>query len=155
MTMPSVPPNLLTAPGRVLPTLNADGSRNRIRPKTYRGKFYRARLGVAWALMALFIAIPFARLHGLPLVLLDIPHRRFVLFGRTFLPTDGMLLMLLLLSIFVAVIWLTALVGRAWCGWGCPQTVYMEFLFRPIERLFEGGREQQLRLDRSGGGLRR
>jgi cytochrome c oxidase accessory protein FixG len=63
--------------------------------------------------------------------------------------------MLLLLVIFVAVIWITALIGRAWCGWACPQTVYMEFLFRPIERLFEGKREEQLRLDRTGGGWRR
>jgi cytochrome c oxidase accessory protein FixG len=78
-----------------------------------------------------------------------------VLFGRTFLHTDGVLLMLLLLSIFIAVIWLTALVGRAWCGWGCPQTVYMEFLFRPIERLFEGKRQEQLALDKQGASLGR
>lgn len=63
--------------------------------------------------------------------------------------------MLLMLSIFVSVIALTALLGRGWCGWGCPQTVYMELLFRPIERLFEGDRIAQLKLDEKGGGARR
>src|SRR5690606_19767918 len=78
-----------------------------------------------------------------------------VLFGTTFLPTDGVLLMLLLLSIFVSIFLVTALLGRVWCGWACPQTVYMELLFRPIERWFEGSRGQQLKLDREGANTRR
>jgi cytochrome c oxidase accessory protein FixG len=143
------------APGRVLPTLNADGTRRRIRPRLYKGPHQSRRKVTAWILMALFAVVPWLEVGGKPLVLLDVPRRQFILFGRTFLPTDGVLLMLLLLSIFVAIIWTTALVGRAWCGWACPQTVYMEFLFRPIERLFEGRREDQLRLDRTGGGVRR
>jgi cytochrome c oxidase accessory protein FixG len=140
---------------RVLPTLNADGTRRRIRPRLYQGPRLTGRRNVAWALMALFAGIPWLERGGKPLVLLDVARREFTLFGRTFLPTDSVLLMLLLLAIFVAIIWTTALIGRAWCGWACPQTVYMEFLFRPIERLFEGKRENQLRLDREGGGLRR
>jgi cytochrome c oxidase accessory protein FixG len=140
---------------RVLPTLNADGTRRRIRPRLYRGPRHTARRITAWVLMAVFAGIPWLELGGKPLVLLDLPRREFTLFGRTFLPTDSLLLMLLLLVVFVAIIWTTALVGRAWCGWACPQTVYMEFLFRPIERLFEGKRENQLRLDRTGGGWRR
>jgi cytochrome c oxidase accessory protein FixG len=140
---------------RVLPTLNADGTRRRIRPRLYQGPRLTGRHRVAWALMALFAGIPWVEVGGKPLMLLDVPRREFTLVGRTFLPTDGVLLMLLLLTIFVAIIWTTALVGRAWCGWACPQTVYMEFLFRPIERLFEGKRENQLRLDREGLGARR
>jgi len=143
------------APERVLPTLNADGTRIRIRPRQYQGRLLSARRVVAWALMALFIALPLVRVQGKPAVLLDVVHRQFVFFGRTFLATDGVLLMLLMLSIFVAIVLTTALVGRAWCGWACPQTVYMEFLFRPIERLFEGPREAQLRIDRSGMNARR
>jgi cytochrome c oxidase accessory protein FixG len=143
------------APERVLPTLNADGTRRRIRPRLYQGPRLTARRRTAWALMVLFAAAPWIRVGQKPLILLDVARREFTLGGRTFLPTDSVLLMLLLLSIFVAIIWTTALVGRAWCGWACPQTVYMEFLFRPIERLFEGNRESQLRLDKSGGGLRR
>jgi cytochrome c oxidase accessory protein FixG len=143
------------APNRVLPTLNADGTRNRIRPRLYAGRLYRARRAVAYALMALFVGLPFVRVHGKPAILLDVMQRQFVLFGRTFLPTDGVLLMLLMLSIFASVMLVTALVGRAWCGWACPQTVYMEFIFRPLERLFEGPREVQLRIDRQGTSTRR
>ncbi len=143
------------SPERVLPTLNADGTRNRIRLRPYPGRLLSARRVVAWGLMALFVALPFLRVHGHPAMLLDIVQRKFFLFGHVFLATDGVLLMLLLLAIFVAIVLITALVGRAWCGWGCPQTVYMEFLFRPIERLFEGPREAQLRLDESGMSLRR
>src|SRR4051812_5503079 len=118
------------APERVLPTLNSDGTRRWIRPRLFRGRFYRARLVTAWALIVSFAALPFVRIGGKPAILLDVVHREFTLFGRTFLPTDGVLLMLLMLSILLSVILLSALVGRAWCGWGCPQTVYMEFLFR-------------------------
>ena len=143
------------APERVLPTLNADGTRVRIRPRPYSGRLLRARRIVAWALIALFCGLPFVNVHGHPAMLLDVVHRRFFLFGHVFLPTDGVLLMLLMLAIFVGVVLTTALVGRAWCGWACPQTVYMEFLFRPIERLFEGPREAQLRLDREGLSWRR
>jgi cytochrome c oxidase accessory protein FixG len=140
---------------RVLPTLNADGTRRLIRPRLYPGPKLRARRAVAWVLMATFVLLPWARWNGKPLVLLDVLRREFTLFGRTFLATDGVLLMLLLLAIFAAVLLLTALAGRAWCGWACPQTVYMEFLYRPIERLFEGKRERQLELDRNGPNLRR
>lgn len=143
------------APERVLPTLNADGTRNRIRPRLYSGRLLQARRVVAWALIVLFVGLPFVRIHGKPAILLDVVQRQFVLFGATFLATDGVLLMLLLLGIFVGVLLVTALVGRAWCGWACPQTVYMEFLFRPLERLFEGPREAQLRLDRQGANARR
>lgn len=145
----------LRAPERVLPTLNQDGTRRWIRPRLFKGRFQRARLVTAWFLIVLFAALPFVRVHGKPAVLLDIVHWQFTLFGRTFLPTDGVLLMLLLLSIFVAVILVTALIGRAWCGWACPQTVYMEFVFRPLERLLEGDHRAQARLDREGPNARR
>jgi cytochrome c oxidase accessory protein FixG len=138
-----------------LPTLNQDGSRRRIRPKLYDGEIYRRRRQLAYGLLLTFVALPFIHVGGRPVVLLDVAERRFTLFGGTFLATDGVLLMLALLGIFVGVLLLTALLGRAFCGWGCPQTVYMEFVFRPIERLFEGDRNSQLRLDRKGGGSRR
>lgn len=141
----------MTAPvasGRVLPTLNTDGSRNWIRPKVSDGKWWRRRRIVAWALIAFFVSLPWVRIAGRPAILLDVPRREFTLFGTTFLPTDTLLLMLLLFSCLLAVFLFSALFGRVWCGWGCPQTVYMEFVFRPIERLFEGGRSGSLILDR-------
>lgn len=139
----------------VLPTLNQDGTRRRIRPKLYKGPIYTQRFFVGWGLIVLFVGLPFVKIGGLPAIFLDVASREFTFFGRTFFATDGVLLMLLMLSIFIGIIGLTALVGRAWCGWGCPQTVYMEFLFRPIERLFEGNRNAQLRLDKKGGGPKR
>ncbi len=140
---------------KVLPTLNQDGTRLRIRPQLYTGAIYKKRLLVGWGLIALFFTLPLIKIAGKPAIFLNLAEREFTFFGATFFATDGVLLMFLMLSIFVSVIFITALVGRAWCGWGCPQTVYMELLFRPIERLFEGGRNSQLRLDRSGGGARR
>ena len=110
---------------------------------------------IGWALILMFVAVPFINMGGHPIILLDVPARQFHLFGRTFLATDGVLLMLLMLSIFVGVFWLTAMLGRVWCGYACPQTVYMEFLFRPIEQWIEGGRTGQLKLDKEGGGFRR
>jgi cytochrome c oxidase accessory protein FixG len=136
------------AVGRVLPTLNEDGSRRWIRPKPSHGSYAKARRVVAYGLMLVFFLIPHIRMGGKPLILLDIPRRQFTLFGTTFLPTDTLLLMLLLASIIIAIFLMTALFGRVWCGWTCPQTVYMEFLFRPIERLVEGGRSGSLALDK-------
>lgn len=136
---------------RVLPTLNEDGSRRWIRPKPSPGAFYTRRRILAYVLMVVFFGIPYVRVGGKPLVLLDVPRREFTIAGATFLPTDTLLLMLLMASILIAIFLLTALFGRVWCGWACPQTVYMEFLFRPIERFFEGGRSGSLELDRRGG----
>ncbi len=142
-----------TAPvavGRVLPTLNEDGSRRWLRPKPAYGKFFRRRKVTAYVLMVVFLAVPYLRLRGKPLMLLDLPRREFTFFGTTFLPTDTLLLMLLMMSILITIFLLTALFGRVWCGWSCPQTVYMEFLFRPIERWLEGGRSGSLHLDSLG-----
>ncbi|MBY0396940.1 MAG: cytochrome c oxidase accessory protein CcoG [Thermoleophilia bacterium] len=130
--------SLLQPDRRVLSTLNDDGSRRWIRPRPSHGPFYRRRRAVAYGLIALFVALPYVRINGKPAVLLDILHREFTLFGRTFLPTDTLLLALLIVGVFTTVFFVTALLGRVWCGWACPQTVYMEFLFRPIERLLEG-----------------
>jgi cytochrome c oxidase accessory protein FixG len=122
----------------VLSTLASDGSRKWIYPRVSQGRLLVARRAVAYFLMALFLALPFLHVNGKPAVLLDIVHRRFTLFGYTFLPTDTFLLALLMLFIFVSIFLFTAVMGRLWCGWACPQTVYMEFLYRPLERLFYG-----------------
>lgn len=139
----------LNAPERVLSTLNADGSRRWIRPKLSPGAFWRKRRLAAYTLMFVFFIIPYLRMNGKPLILLDLPRRQFTIFGTTFLPTETLLVMLLLLCAGIGIFLITALFGRVWCGWACPQTVYMEFLFRPIERWIEGGRSGSLALDRS------
>jgi cytochrome c oxidase accessory protein FixG len=146
----AVSSNAPEAQERVLSTLNRDGSRRWIRPKLSKGKHYRRRLFTAWGLIAIFTLIPILKLGGKPLMLFDIPRREFIFFGATFLPTDTFLLMLLLFSIFIGIFLITAVLGRVWCGWACPQTVYMEYLYRPLEKLIEGGRNRQIELDRSG-----
>jgi cytochrome c oxidase accessory protein FixG len=139
------------AAGRVLPTLNEDGSRYWIRPRPSAGTWLDRRRIVGYALIAFFVTLPHLRFAGKPLILLNVPRREFTLFGTTFLPTDTLLLMLMLGSCVLAVFLFTSLFGRVWCGWGCPQTVYMEFVFRPIERLIEGGRGASLSLDGKSG----
>ncbi|WP_417735987.1 cytochrome c oxidase accessory protein CcoG [Rosistilla oblonga] len=122
----------------VLSTLRRDGSRRWLMPHLATGGWWRKRRVVAYILMVVFVAVPHLRVAGKPLILMDIPARQFTIFGRTFLPTDTMLLALLMLSVMFGIVLITAIAGRAWCGWACPQTVYMEYLFRPIDRLFDG-----------------
>ncbi len=129
---------LLEPEEMVLSTLRRDGKRRWLKPKLSRGKWLRTRRIVAWLLIVVFTVTPFIRIQGRPLFLFDIPAREFTLFGFTFLPTDTLLLAIFMVGALLSIFLFTALFGRVWCGWACPQTVYMEFLFRPIERLFEG-----------------
>jgi cytochrome c oxidase accessory protein FixG len=129
---------LLEPEQRVLSTLEKDGSRRWLNPRLSKGTFLTQRRAVAYGLILIFTLAPYLRLNGKPLILLDVIHRKFTLFGYTFLPTDTILLALFIVAVIVGIFLMTALFGRVWCGWACPQTVYMEFLYRPIERLFEG-----------------
>jgi cytochrome c oxidase accessory protein FixG len=128
----------LASPDQVLTTLRKDGSRQWMRPRVSKGRFLMRRRVVAYFLMTLFFVLPFLTINGKPAILLDIGARRFTILGYTFLPTDTLLLALFMLFVFVSIFLFTAVFGRLWCGWACPQTVYMEFLYRPLERLFEG-----------------
>lgn len=122
----------------VLSTLEADGSRRWLKPKLSRGKLLLPRRILAYLLIAIFTLLPFIKIGGKPFVLLNIAARRFTIFGFTFLPTDTVLLAIFMVGVLLSIVLFTALFGRVWCGWACPQTVYMEFLFRPVERLFDG-----------------
>jgi cytochrome c oxidase accessory protein FixG len=128
----------MEAPDRVLSTLERDGSRRWIYPRLAKGSLWQRRRIFAYFLIAVFTGIPYMRMNGKPLFLIDLPHRRLFLLGSTFLPTDTVYLALFMVGLILGIFFLTAVVGRAWCGWACPQTVYLEFLYRPIERLFTG-----------------
>lgn len=130
--------SLLKPEARVLSTLESDGSRRWLFPRLAPGRYLSRRRIVAYLLIVIFTAIPYLHIKGKPAMLLDLAHRKFIFFGITFLPTDTVLLALLMVSIFLTIFFVTALFGRVWCGWACPQTVYMEFVYRPIERLFTG-----------------
>jgi cytochrome c oxidase accessory protein FixG len=144
----SPPLEPVQAPEPALSTLNVDGTRRWIRLRLSPGPWWRSRRITAWALMVVFVVIPVLSIGRRPVLLLDLPRREFTLFGTTFLASDTLLFMLLFLSLMLGVLLVTALFGRVWCGWACPQTVYLEFLFRPIERWIEGGWRGSKRLDR-------
>jgi cytochrome c oxidase accessory protein FixG len=133
---------------RVLSTLNQDGTRHWLRPKLARGRFLRRRRAVGYALIALFVALPFLSIGGRPAFLIDLVAQELVVCGTVFRPSDGLIMLLVGLTVVLTVFVVTALFGRVWCGWGCPQTVYLEMVFRPIERWLEGTPAQAARLSR-------
>lgn len=123
---------------RVLSTLHEDGSRRWLYPRPSSGRFHRARRVLAYVLIAVFTLLPYVSINGKPAILLNIAAREFTIFGFTFLPTDTLLLALFMLTLILGIFLVTALFGRVWCGWMCPQTVYLEFVYRPLERLCDG-----------------
>ncbi len=145
--MPVEDSGVLESPEEVLSTLTREGKRKWIYPTPSKGRYYQRRLIVGWFLIVLFIALPVIPINGKPALLLDFIHREFAIFGLVFYPTDTLLLMIFLIGSVLSVFLFTALFGRVWCGWACPQTVYLEFVFRPIERLIEGKEHVRRRRD--------
>ena len=125
----------------------SDGQRKRIVPADVSGRFDRARKVVFVFLIGLWVVLPWVRIGGAPAVFLDDEARKFFLFGMTFNAQDTWLLFFLLSGIGFGLVYVTALLGRVWCGWACPQTVFLEGVYRRIERLVEGPREKHLRRD--------
>jgi cytochrome c oxidase accessory protein FixG len=139
----------------LLYSLGPDGKRRFMHPQVHRGRTWRARLIPAWALVALFFALPLVQVGGRPAVLLDLAARQFHVLGATFHPTDNLLLAALGLAVIITVFFVGSTFGRLWCGYACPQTVYMEFVFRPIETWLEGRPAQQVRLNLAPWGPRK
>ncbi|MEM6335061.1 MAG: 4Fe-4S dicluster domain-containing protein, partial [Bacteroidota bacterium] len=148
------PPGVLDSPEEVLSTLTRDGKRKWVYPFESRGRYWKARRIVGWVLIAFFVALPIVRIGGKPAVFLDVLRREFTFFGTTFYPTDTFLLLMMGIASLLVIILVTALWGRVWCGWGCPQTVYMEFVFRPLENLIEGPPARRQRRDAKAKSIR-
>jgi len=128
-------------------SLRADGSRVRIVPADVTGRFARARKLVFALLIGVYVTLPFVKIGGQPAILLDIARRRFFLFGQTFNAQDTWLVFFLLTGVGFSLVVAAAIVGRVWCGWACPQTVFLDGVFRRIERWLEGPRNAHLRRD--------
>lgn len=129
-------------------TVDEEGKRVWIYPKKPSGYYHNLRAIVAVLLLAIFFAGPFIRIGGQPLLLLNVLERRFVILGQSFWPQDFFLLALTLIAFCVFIILFTVVFGRVWCGWACPQTLFMEMVFRKIEYWIEGDAQSQRRLDK-------
>lgn len=127
-------------------TFGKDGKRVWLFPKMPKGKLYNIRRIIAWTLLTFFYVAPFLKFRGEPLIFLNFLERKFILFGNTFYPQDFHLLVLAVIALVVFIVLSTVIYGRIFCGWACPQTVFLEFLYRPIEYLIDGDAEQQKEL---------
>ena len=130
-----------------LATLNDAGKRRWVYAQKPKGKLYNYRNLVSYTLLFLMFALPFVKMNGEPFLLLNILERKFILFGVRFWPQDFHIFLYSMITLFVFVVFFTVSYGRIWCGWTCPQTVFMEFIFRKIEYLIEGTPLQQRKLD--------
>ncbi len=130
-------------------TIDEKGERSWIYPKKPKGKLHNKRVIVSITLLTLMFAGPFMKIDGHPLMLFNILERKFILLGVAFWPQDFFLFMLAMLTFLVFIILFTALFGRLWCGWACPQTIFMEMVFRKIEYAIEGDYMQQKALNKA------
>lgn len=131
-------------------TVDSDGKRVWVTAKKPKGKFYNRRKLVGYGLLAFLFIVPFIKVNGEPLFIFNILERKFIIFGAIFQPQDSYLFALMMLSFFVFIVLFTVIYGRIWCGWACPQTVFMELVFRPIEWLIEGSAAKQKKMAKEG-----
>ncbi len=127
-------------------TVDKKGKRIWLFPKKPGGTLHQWRVVVTVVLLFIFFSGPFLKIGGRPFLLLNIFERKFVVFGQAFWPQDFVLLAITLITFFVFIILFTVVFGRIWCGWMCPQTLFMEMVFRKIEYWIEGDGPAQQRL---------
>lgn len=130
-------------------TVDEKGKRIWVYPKKPSGHYHKARIVVTVILLGLLFAGPFIKIGGKPFMLFNVFERKFIIFGQAFWPQDFVLLAITLITFFVFIILFTVVFGRIWCGWMCPQTLFMEMVFRKIEYLIEGDMAAQRRLARA------
>lgn len=129
-----------------LSSINRDGSRNFLYPADSRGRFTLARRVFGVFLLLIYVLLPWIPVNGYPAVFLDLAERRFHFFGLTFLAEDLWIGFFLLTGLGFSLFYVTALFGRLWCGWACPYTVFLEHLYRRVERWVEGDGPARRRL---------
>jgi cytochrome c oxidase accessory protein FixG len=127
-------------------TIDKKGKRNFLFPKKPKGKLYRLRTIASLAYLAVFFTLPFIKVVGQPIFLFNILERKFILFGRIFWPQDFFIFAIGFLASVVFVIVFTVVFGRIFCGWACPQTIFMEMVFRKVEFWLDGDSQKQRQL---------
>jgi len=127
-------------------TIDKEGRRNFIFPKKPKGKLYNYRTLASLLYLAIFFTLPFMKVDGEPLFLFNVVERKFIFFGQIFWPQDFFIFAVGFLAFTVFVILFTVVFGRVWCGWACPQTIFMEMVFRKIDYWIEGNAQAQKRL---------
>lgn len=128
-------------------SFDSKGNRKKIHPTSVNGFFQKRREFVKFILILFFLSLPWIKIGGHPLLLLDIQNRVFSVFGILFRAHDIPIIVFILLLFTVTIGWLTTLFGRVWCGWACPQTVFIEFIFRRIETWIEGDAITRRKMD--------
>lgn len=129
-------------------TMDQSGKRKWVFPRKPSGRYTNYRTLVSYFLLALFFALPFLKINGNPILLINILQRQFFIFGQPFYPQDFFILALGAITSIVFVILFTVVFGRIFCGWICPQTIFLEMIFRKVDYLIEGDRNKQMKLDR-------
>ena len=128
-------------------TIRDDGSRRYLFPADVSGRFTRARAWAALVLIAIYLLLPWIKVGGFPAVFLDVAYRRFHFFGWTLAAQDLWLMFFLITGLGFSLFFVTALLGRVWCGWACPQTVFLDHVYRKIERWIDGDAVARRALD--------
>lgn len=136
-------------PQERLATTDEEGNRLHVIPAIARGTWAKRKNIVHGILLIFLLILPWITIHGKPAVLLNIPDREFTFFGLSLYAHDGPLIFFLLAIAALALVLVTIIWGRVWCGWTCPQTVFIEGIFRRIERLLIGDRPQQIAFNNS------
>lgn len=135
-------------------SINPDGSRNAIHPADVAGRFQRLKHGLWYVLIGVYLVLPWIKIGGQPAFLIDIGARHFYLFGATFNAQDFWFAFFFVTGLGFALFVVAALFGRMWCGYACPHTVFLEGVFRRIERLIEGNAHARAKLDKAPVGAR-
>ncbi len=128
-------------------TMDTTGKRKWVYPRKPKGKYTNYRLLVSILLLIIYFSIPFLKINGNPVLLINIIERQFYILGQPFYPQDFFILALGAITSLVFIILFTVAFGRIFCGWICPQTIFLEMIFRKIEYAIEGDRNKQIRLD--------
>jgi cytochrome c oxidase accessory protein FixG len=135
-------PNLVS-----LTTLNADGSHYTLHPADVRGRFTQARRVFAFLLIGVYVVLPWIQINGAPAVFLDVEQRSFHLFGLSLAVQDLWVLIFVISGLGFSLLTITTVLGRLWCGWACPYTIFLEHVFRRIERWIDGDAAARRKLD--------